>query len=132
MSRAPIVLPAREGRTYAMPGMTAVFKADGDETANAYCVSEWWLRPRADGPGPHSHEANDEIFVVLSGTVSILVGERWVEASAGTTVIVPAGVTHDFRNSTDMEAGVINVFVPGGFEPMMPAIVDWYAKNPSG
>lgn len=129
MSRAPIVLPQRKGRSYAMPGMTAVFKADRDETADAYCVSEWWLAPYADGPGAHSHEANDEIFVVLAGTVSILVGEDWIEAEAGTTVIVPAGVSHDFRNQTDEEVGLFNVFVPGGFEQQMPAILDWYSRN---
>ena len=66
--RAPIVLPAGLGRSYAMPGMQAVFKADGDETAKAYCVSEWWLEPGADGPGAHVHEGNDEIFVVLSSS----------------------------------------------------------------
>ena len=130
MSRASIVLPRRQGRRYAMPGMTAVFKADGEETGNAYCVSEWWLAPRADGPGAHSHEANDEIFVVLAGTVSILTGTEWVDAEAGTTVIVPAGVVHDFRNRTDQEVGLLNVFVPGGFEQMMPSILDWYARNP--
>lgn len=130
--RAPIVLPAGEGRSYAMPGMKAVFKADGEETANAYCVSEWWLEPGADGPGAHMHEENDEIFVVLSGTVSILAGEEWVAASEGTTIVVPAGVTHDFRNTTGERAGLLNVFIPGGFEQRMPAIMAWYAQNPAG
>jgi mannose-6-phosphate isomerase-like protein (cupin superfamily) len=130
MTRAPVILPMRKGRGYAMPGMTAVFKADGAETNDAYCVSEWWLEPRADGPGPHSHEANDEIFVVLAGTMSILVGDRWVEAEAGKTVIIPAGITHDFRNRTDAEAGLFNAFVPGGFETNMPSIVQWFEDNP--
>lgn len=130
--RAPIVLPVGQGRGYVMPGMTAVFKADGDETANAYCVSEWWLEPGADGPGAHMHDENDEIFLVLSGRVSILVGEEWVDAAAGTTIIVPAGVMHDFRNTTGERAGLLNVFVPGGFEQHMPAILAWYAENPAG
>ena len=130
--RAPIVLPAGLGRSYAMPGMQAVFKADGDETANVYCVSEWWLEPGADGPGPHMHEGNDEIFVVLSGTVSVLVADEWVTAYEGTTTVVPAGVTHDFRNPTGQRAGMLNVFIPGGFEQRMPAIMAWYAENPAG
>lgn len=130
--RAPIVLLAGLGRSYAMPCMQAVFKADGDETANAYCVSEWWLEPGADGPGPHMHEGNDEIFVVLSGTVSVLVGEDRVTASEGTIIIVPAGVTHDFCNTTGERAGLLNVFIPGGFEQRMPAIMAWYAENPAG
>jgi mannose-6-phosphate isomerase-like protein (cupin superfamily) len=129
MKRAPMVLPIRTGRSYAMPGMTAVFKADGPETSDAYCVSEWWLEAGADGPGPHFHEENDEIFVILSGTISLLVGEEWIDAQAGTTVIVPAGVMHDFRNRSAAEAGLLNVFIPGGFEKQMPAILEWYDKN---
>ena len=130
MSRPAINLPLREGRRYVMPGMTAVFKADGAETSNAYCVSEWWLEAGADGPGAHMHEANDEVFVVVAGTMSLLVGDEWIEASVGTTIIIPAGVTHDFRNRSDAEAGLLNVFVPGDFERQMPAILDWYEKNP--
>lgn len=132
LSRAPTILPMREGRTYAMPGMTAVFKADGPETRNAYCVSEWWLEAGADGPGAHMHEENDEVFVVIAGTMSFLVGEEWIDASAGTTVIVPSGMMHDFRNRTATQAGVLNVFVPGDFEKNMPEIVAWFEQNPSG
>lgn len=78
------------------------------------------------------HEGNDEIVVVLSGTVSVLFGEEWVTASEGTTIVVPAGVTHDFRNTTGERTGLLNVFIPGGFEQRMPAILAWYAENPAG
>jgi hypothetical protein len=33
---------------------------------------------------------------------------------------------HDFENRTALPAGVLNVFIPGGFESKMPAIVEWY------
>ncbi|MDF3907919.1 cupin domain-containing protein, partial [Paracoccus sp. AS002] len=73
--------------------MTAVFKADEDETAARYSVSEWWLEPGADGPGAHAHESNDEIFYVIAGTVSFLAGEDWLDAPQGTFLRIPAGVT---------------------------------------
>lgn len=128
--RQPIVLASGEGRSYAMPTMRAVFKADGAETGDRYTVSEWWLKPHGSGPGPHSHDANDEIFHILAGTVHMLVGGRWVEAVAGTLVIIPAGTIHDFENRGDVEAGLLNVYVPGGFEAQMPSIVKWYEDNP--
>lgn len=71
----------------------------------------------------HSHEANDEIFYVIEGVASILAGEDWLEAPRGSFVRVPAGMTHDFRNLTDARCGLLNVFIPGGFEERMPAIV---------
>ena len=121
-----IILGPDEGRSYAMPAMRAVFKADGSETASRYSVSEWWLDPNSGGPGAHSHDANDEIFYVIEGNPSVLVGTEWIEATRGTFLLIPAGTTHDFANRTDARAGLLNVFVPGGFEASMPAIVQWF------
>ena len=47
----------------------------------------------------------------------------------GSFVRIPARVMHDFRNTTARDAGLLNVFIPGGFERKMPAIVEWFAKN---
>lgn len=124
-----LVLPKGEGRAYAMGKMRAVFKADEAETAERYSISEWWLEPGCDGPGAHSHEANDEIFYVLQGTADILAGDAWHRLAAGGFIRIPAGVIHDFRNSTDAVAGLLNVFIPGGFERNMPMIVDWFQRN---
>ena len=119
-----------EGRTYSLGRMQAVFKADHGETGEAYSVSEWWLEPHTSGPGAHSHTDNTELFYVLSGTASILAGEDWQEAPAGSFVRIPANVTHDFENRTDERVGLLNVFLPGGFEQNMPDIVKWFAENP--
>jgi quercetin dioxygenase-like cupin family protein len=126
-----LILPRGEGRAYGMGAMRAVFKADEAETAQRYSISEWWLEPNCDGPGAHSHEANDEIFYVIEGTADIRAGEEWHRLSAGGFIRIPAGVVHDFRNATDSRAGLLNVFIPGGFERNMPMIVDWFARNGS-
>ncbi len=109
--------------------MQAVFKADGAETAGRYSVSEWWLDPHSNGPGRHRHETNDEIFVALAGHPSVLAGDVWYDMEPGSTIVIPAGVEHDFANRRDERAGLLNVFVPGGFEQNMPEIVAWYEKQ---
>ncbi len=124
-----IHLPPGEGRVYHLGAMTAVFKADEGDTGLRYSVSEWWLEPEADGPGAHLHETNDEIFYVIEGTASILAGTEWREAPQGTFLRIPAGMTHDFRNTTAARVGLLNLFIPGGFERRMPAIVDWFRSN---
>jgi mannose-6-phosphate isomerase-like protein (cupin superfamily) len=124
-----IFLPPGRGRSYQAGPMQAVFKADGAETDDRYCVSEWWLEPGDSGPGPHSHEDNVEIFYVIEGTMSFLAGEGWLDAPRGSFLRIPAGVTHDFENRGTERAGALNVFLPGGFEVMMPAIVDYFAKQ---
>ena len=124
-----IFLPPEGGRTYQAGPMRAVFKADGEETGDAYCVSEWWLEAGDSGPGPHSHEDNVEIFYVLEGTMSFLAGDEWLDAPAGSFLRIPAGVAHDFENRSSQRAGALNVFIPGGFEPMMPAIVGYFERE---
>ena len=124
-----ILLGRDEGRAYEMPAMRAVFKADGAGTGDRYSVSEWWVKPHGKGPGAHRHEANDELFCGIGGTMSVLVGEQWREVTPGMFLRIPAGVTHDFENRTDEVAGLLNVFIPGGFEKDMPAIVRWYEEH---
>ncbi len=81
------------------------------------------------GPGAHKHDENDEIFYVLEGMPSMLLGDRWIDAPKGSFIRIPAGIMHDFENRTDSRIGLLNFFIPGGFEPMMPMIVDWFNEN---
>ena len=124
-----LILKSGEGRKYNCGTMTAIFKADENETSEKYSVSEWWLEPNSDGPGAHQHEENDEVFYVLEGTTSFLVGDKWIDAEKGTFLRIPSKTTHDFVNKTDKKSGVLNFFIPGGFERNMPSIVKWFEDN---
>ena len=127
--RKAVILGPGAGRAYPMGRIGAVFKADELETQSRYSISEWWLEPHTQGPGAHSHP-EDDVFYVIEGTMSLLVGDAWTHAAKGSFVLVPGGVTHDFENRGDTRAGVLNVSVPGPFEPAMPDIVRWFRENP--
>ncbi len=129
--RQPIVLAPAQGRQYAMGRIAAVFKAGGAETANGYSISEWWLEPHTQGPGAHAHP-QDDVFYVLEGEMSFLLGECWLTAQRGAFVLVPGGITHDFENRSGSRAGVLNFSSPGNFEQHMPAIADWFRDHPPG
>jgi mannose-6-phosphate isomerase-like protein (cupin superfamily) len=129
--RRPVVLGPGAGREYAMGRIRAVFKADGAQTGGAYSISEWWLEPRTRGPGAHRHD-EDDVFYVIAGVMSVQVGEEWIDAPAGSFVLVPGGTTHDFENRGEVRAGVLNICAPGGFEPQMPSISAWFAEHPPG
>ena len=64
-----ILLKKEQGRTYNLGPMTAIFKADEDETDNKYSVSEWWLEPHSEGPVAHLHENIVQTFYVFEGPV---------------------------------------------------------------
>lgn len=123
--RRPVVVRPGAGRKYPMGPVAAVFKADGEETAGRYSISEWWLKPFTKGPGAHQHD-EDDVFFVLEGTMSFFLAGEWVDAPKGSLVVAPAGMPHDFENRTSKPVGALNVCVPGDFEPHMKGIAEWF------
>lgn len=128
-NRKPLILSAGEGRVYSVGPITAVFKADGEETAGRYSISEWWLEPHTKGPGAHQHD-EDDIFFVIEGAMSFLINGQWQDASKGAFILVPGGEVHDFENRSAQRAGVLNFSAPGNFETHMPSIVSWFKEHP--
>ncbi len=129
MTRKGIFLAPGGGRSYPMGRIASVFLADRDETAGRYSISQWWLEANTRGPGAHSHD-EDDVFFVIEGTMSILLGESWVDAPRGSFVLAPGGMTHDFENRSGARAGVLNISGPGGFEAELPGIAAGYAAHP--
>ncbi|WP_304067287.1 cupin domain-containing protein [Pedobacter glucosidilyticus] len=124
-----LILTKEQGRVYNCGKMTAIFKADENETNEKYSISEWWIEPGFEGVGAHQHDDNDEVFYMLEGTISFLVGDKWIDADQGTFIRIPSKTIHDFTNKTTERAGFINFYIPGGFKKNMPAIVNWFATN---
>ncbi|WP_371418516.1 cupin domain-containing protein [Agrobacterium sp. MA01] len=48
------------------------------------------LDPGQEGVGPHRHDENDEIFLILEGAPKFFLGERWALCPTGTFLRVPA------------------------------------------
>jgi mannose-6-phosphate isomerase-like protein (cupin superfamily) len=101
--------------------MRGVFKADGPETGDRYCVSEWSVEPGKPSPGPQQHDSNEELFLVTWGTMSFHVADDWIDARAGTFIHVPAGVTHDFANGSERAHRVQRVH-PGWLRGAVPVV----------
>ena len=111
-----------------MGQIRAVFKADTDETANRYSVSEWWLEPRTRGPHVHQHP-EDHVFYVIAGTLSVRLDEDWRSATKGSYIIIPAGTPHTFENRGAVPTGFISFNSPGGFEMRMADIAPALASE---
>ncbi|MCW3094906.1 MAG: hypothetical protein JWL77_524 [Chthonomonadaceae bacterium] len=62
-------------------------------SGQSFDVQEW------SGSGPaylHVHHSDDEAWHILEGTLTFKFVDREVEAPAGTTIFVPAGVAHAY------------------------------------
>jgi mannose-6-phosphate isomerase-like protein (cupin superfamily) len=119
--RKPLVVAPEQGRVYPMGRMRAIFKADSDESAGRYSISEWWLEPRTRGPDVHAHP-EDHVFYVIAGTLSVRVNDDWSHVTKGAYVVIPGGTPHAFENQGSVAAGFISFNSPGGFEARMADI----------
>jgi mannose-6-phosphate isomerase-like protein (cupin superfamily) len=81
--REPIIVTDNQGESHSP--ISAI--------GGSFDIYEW------GGSGPeylHVHYSDDEAWHILEGTLTFKFSDRVVEASAGTTVFVPAGVPHSY------------------------------------
>ncbi len=74
------------------------------------------------GPPLHVHPGFDEVFVVISGSLSIRLGERVEELGPGATAYVAGATPHTFANATEEPARFMVAIAPGGFEEYFRAM----------
>ena len=94
-------------------GGAAHYLATGATTHGAFGLYRWEMGPGRSGPDPHFHRSLSESFYVLSGTIRIYDGTRWVDTSPGDFVHVPEGGIHGFRNESGEPASMLLHFAPG-------------------
>ena len=120
---AVILLPG-EGERIAAGASTAVMKATAETTGGAFSMSEATFPAGTNGPPPHAHRYTTDTFYVLEGTLHMTIGDREIDASAGSYTLVPPGVVHTFANISDQPARFLNISAPGGLEKYLRDIAD--------
>ncbi len=101
-------------------GASAVtIKATGEETSGSFYLGEAFVEPGFPGPPPHTHERLHDMFYVLEGTLTMLLGDQTSELAAGSFVCVPPGVVHTFSNTSEEPVRFLNFNTPAGWENYM-------------
>jgi mannose-6-phosphate isomerase-like protein (cupin superfamily) len=98
--------------TYAS-GNTVHYLATGASTGGQFGLYRWVMGPQPSGPDPHFHRSISESFFILSGSVRIYDGRRWIDTEPGDFVHVPEGGVHAFRNESGAPAEMLLHFAPG-------------------
>ncbi len=111
----PQTLAPGEGEAIWFLGHTVTIKTTGEETGEAFSVTEHYP-PAGFAPPPHVHRNEDETFYVLEGEVSFLSGEDTFRGGVGTYVRMPRGVPHTYRVEGESPARLLIVTAPAGFE----------------
>ena len=120
MSESVIVSAPGEGRTLLVGGGDRVtYKVRSAETDGAYFCFEVSTTP-GFGPTLHKHSYS-ELFHVLEGTYEFTVERdgrmETITGAAGTTVAVPPGVPHTFKNASSAPARLLFFHQPAALEP---------------
>jgi mannose-6-phosphate isomerase-like protein (cupin superfamily) len=82
-------------------------------TAGEFGLYRVDMGPEPAGPSRHFHKTISESFFILSGTMRLFDGDRWIDAHAGDFLYVPVGGLHAFRNESGEPASMLLLFAPG-------------------
>jgi mannose-6-phosphate isomerase-like protein (cupin superfamily) len=116
------------------PGATRVdgailpFKLSADDSDGALSICEFTLGGWDSGPVLHRHDAVDEGFYVVRGTLEAQLGAERVRASAGSFVWVPRGTPHTFANGGADTLHVVALASPGGIEALFAEQAAYFAS----
>jgi quercetin dioxygenase-like cupin family protein len=78
------------------------------------------LAARGDSPPLHVHRDEDEVFHVVDGELTLLVGQEPIRLGRGETRLAPKGVPHTYRVDSDRARWLV-VTSGGGFESFVRA-----------
>lgn len=111
----PYTLSAGEGRSIWFLGTLMTVIAGDEQTGGAYTLIDATM-PAGFGPPPHIHRAEDELFFMLEGKITVYCGEETWELEPGMAAFLPKGVVHRFVVSEDGPARMLQLTNPAGFE----------------
>ena len=124
------VVPPREGEIIGdAPDRRVEMLSDVDP------LHATWSRfgPRRAGANLHVHYRHSDLFYVLEGELTVMLGPDGDEtvAPVGTLARVPPLVVHGFRNGSDAELCYLNFHAPGqGFADYMRGLSDFDQADP--
>lgn len=109
----PYALATGEGRSYTWHGVVFTMKAAAPETGGALAIWELTTRP-GEEPQEHVHDAEDEIFFIIDGAMTVHCAGRDFPAIAGTFMFIPRGTPHTYTITSE-SVKVLGMSTPSSF-----------------
>src|SRR5260221_212942 len=72
--------------------------------------------PVGEHVAEHVHEGEDQVTVVLHGSIGATVDDDEVRLEEGAVFLMPRGRRHSLWNAGDQPARLLELYTPGGFE----------------
>jgi len=70
------------------------------------------VMPSGVGTSLHLHHTSDELIYILGGEFTFKIGERVTGGGTGTSVFIPRGISHAWKNSGGEDGRALFMFTP--------------------
>jgi mannose-6-phosphate isomerase-like protein (cupin superfamily) len=126
---AVVSVPGRERKARTPFGADVFIHATAEETGGFLGMWETFTPP-GQGPEPHTHTRETEVFRVVRGTYLFRCGDEEILAAPGTVVTLPPHVRHSWRNISGETGQMFAIVTPGGCERLFLDIEESGADTP--
>ena len=113
--RTPLTQKSKVRWLQITPGERFAVRISSEETKGAYTALEV-IADHRNGVRMHTHQNEDEHFIILEGTAHVACGERTWDAAVGTAFTVGRGVPHAWCNLSESPLRMLVTFSPGRIE----------------
>ena len=102
-------------RSFTFLGFPTKILVAGADTGGASALLDMMI-PSSSGPPAHIHSREDEVYLIKSGTFRFLMDGVCLQAGPGTTVFMPKGHFHTFKNISKQAGEQLMFVYPAGIE----------------
>ena len=100
-----------------------------EQSDGAMSIVDSWSPP-GSGPPRHIHAAEDETFVILTGTCKMWIEGTETTVGPGESVFIPRGTNHTFKVIGDAPSRHLVILTPGGFERFFSEMAEGQFRIP--
>ncbi|GHV64778.1 hypothetical protein AGMMS49587_17840 [Spirochaetia bacterium] len=113
MAKQKLVIHEDEVEEKQLPGRKLRWLVRPDTTGTEFCAANMVrLDPGTTVSPAHSHEANEEVIYIISGSGDVLIDGEVYPLRTGSIAVFPKKSIHRLRNSGTEEMKVICFFAP--------------------
>jgi quercetin dioxygenase-like cupin family protein len=130
-TQVKVVQPGAGDSGVLAPGVGVQFKIDADDVGGRVSVVEHPFDVGALVP-PHVHHLEDEISIVLEGTIGFRSEANEAVLAKGGYIVKPRGEVHAMWNAGDVPARMVEIITPAGFDRFFRELAALNAQGQPG
>lgn len=115
LGRELVIRGPDDGEALSILGWSLRILLRAEQTGGQMGLIEGRFPAGADGPPAH-RDGHDELFVVLEGEFRFQIEQEVIQVQAGSTLFIPEGTLHTFKNEAGALGRLMGAFLPGGYE----------------